>query len=559
MAVDIVQLTEQLTPAQQRDVRRAYKARAKSETAAFLWCFFLGVLGAHRFYLRQWARAMLHVQLLIVVALVIVAGIVAGWPLVLIAAIAVPVALGAFIWAFVELFHIDDEVSERNLHLAERLIAAALLADPQRERRAQALLDDAERAADAAAAAPPAAPVSSGSEIAAPQTEAVAPAPEAYSVAVQPLTGVAAFGAVEVYQVVAEPAPASDAPAASASADGADLSPVPGAIPAWDASTQPAEASSPTAAWDADLLAPLAAGAAAEEIFTVRDTQPATPANGVDAPFDAEDAEDAEATWPDLPPVVDEPLAPADSGARDATSSIDSNQAFAAPDVTDLGGPLGDVPPVSDIDPAGSWLLAAPDEGLLVLIPEPAPELEPLPEPEALPAPTAELTPEPLRAAPPLWPVTPEWPTPEDASGAAPVTTGSDTGTITNDMIAAAAGLSAGAGAMAFFDQAERAEPSASAPETPTSPEPMAESEPPMPTMPLEAQAAAPPAAAPHLLKHIKVVRQVKVGDEVVDESFAEAYIDPSEDPEPVRERLREQLRREAEARHASEQPQPND
>src|SRR5258708_26302766 len=259
MAVDIVQLTEQLTPAQQRDVRRAYKARAKSETAAFLWCFFLGVLGAHRFYLRQWTRAMLHIQLLIVVALVIVAGIVASWPIVLIAAIVVPIALGAFIWAFVDLFHIDDEVSERNLRLAEQLIAAVLLANPQRERRAEALLDDAERAASATPAAPLAAALVSQGVEAAAVPDAGPAAPGAYILAVQPLTGVAAFGPGEVYQAVAEPAPANDAPAASVPADDAALPSEPDAIPAWDASTQPAAASSP-AAWHADVAAPLALG-----------------------------------------------------------------------------------------------------------------------------------------------------------------------------------------------------------------------------------------------------------------------------------------------------------
>jgi hypothetical protein len=164
--------------------------------------------------------------------------------------------------------------------------------------------------------------------------------------------------------------------------------------------------------------------------------------------------------------------------------------------------------------------------------------------------------------APPIWPVSPAWPAPEDASGEEPVAAGGNAGAITADMIAAAAGLTAGAGAMAFFDERERRAPSEGAPEAPTPPEPTAEGAPqtlPAPPEDLEAPAAALPATPPHLLKHIKVVRQVKVGDEVREESFAEAYIDPSEDPEPVRERLREQLRREAEARHASEQPQPNE
>jgi hypothetical protein len=108
-------------------------------------------------------------------------------------------------------------------------------------------------------------------------------------------------------------------------------------------------------------------------------------------------------------------------------------------------------------------------------------------------------------------------------------------------MLASAAGLAgAGAGAMGIFgDQG--------VPETtqdyPLPPAPL----PPAAAMP---ESVAPP-ATPHLLKHIRVVRQVKVGDDVVEESVAEAYIDPDEDPEPVRERLREQLRREAEAKQS--------
>src|SRR6476659_513170 len=63
----------QLTYAQQEAVQRAYDARAKNPTTAFLLCYFLGVFGAHRIYLGQWGAAALRLLLpLIAVGLAIV-------------------------------------------------------------------------------------------------------------------------------------------------------------------------------------------------------------------------------------------------------------------------------------------------------------------------------------------------------------------------------------------------------------------------------------------------------------------------------------------------------
>src|SRR5215475_843260 len=132
MSVDITRLTEHLPPQQREAVRKAYQARAENETAAFLWCFFLGVLGVHHFYLRQWGKGLLHLWPPLATTLVVGGGVVLDLSPVLIVAAAVPLVFFAVIWMFVDLFRIDAEVAGRNLQLAEQLAAAALLADPVR-------------------------------------------------------------------------------------------------------------------------------------------------------------------------------------------------------------------------------------------------------------------------------------------------------------------------------------------------------------------------------------------------------------------------------------------
>jgi hypothetical protein len=54
---------------------------------------------------------------------------------------------------------------------------------------------------------------------------------------------------------------------------------------------------------------------------------------------------------------------------------------------------------------------------------------------------------------------------------------------------------------------------------------------------------------ATHLLKRIRVTRQIKVNGEVVEETSAEELIEADADPEPVRQRLRQQLHNQAAAR----------
>ncbi|MGH2516283.1 MAG: TM2 domain-containing protein [Ktedonobacterales bacterium] len=155
MSVDLTQLTAHLSPEQQDEVKKAYRKKAEHPTAAFLWCFFLGTCGAHRFYLRQWGAGFARLIFPLIAAIVIVSGIVLQWPAASVAAIAIALLLIALIWEIIDLFRIDHEVYERNLRLAEELIAGTLLADHGVEQRALGrmafLTNETESASGAAA------------------------------------------------------------------------------------------------------------------------------------------------------------------------------------------------------------------------------------------------------------------------------------------------------------------------------------------------------------------------------------------------------------------------
>jgi hypothetical protein len=133
MSVDIVRLSGHLSPAQQRSLKSEYSAREKNPTTAFLLCFFLGIFGAHRFYLGQPGQGLLRLILS-------------------------PLIVPGLIWELVDLFRIDGEVFERNLKLAEELVARAALAQPNAAVEAEALarLDAALREQEAASAPAPA-------------------------------------------------------------------------------------------------------------------------------------------------------------------------------------------------------------------------------------------------------------------------------------------------------------------------------------------------------------------------------------------------------------------
>lgn len=146
MSVDISRLSAGLPPAQQKTVREAYQQRAKNPTTAFLLCFFLGIFGAHRFYVGQTGQGVLRLVLS-------------------------PLIIPGLILEIVDLFRVDQEVYDRNIKLAEGLVAEAMLASPNVavERDALAQLEATVREQEQAHAlaestAPAAAPPSFASE-----------------------------------------------------------------------------------------------------------------------------------------------------------------------------------------------------------------------------------------------------------------------------------------------------------------------------------------------------------------------------------------------------------
>lgn len=623
MSVDITRMTEHLSPAQQQAVRKAYRRRAQSETAAFLWCFFLGITGAHRMYLGQWKRAIGHLALFIALVAVVVAGVWLGWPPALTAAIAVPLLLLALVWVVVDLFRIDDEVARRNLALAEKLTGEAMLDDPTREQRAIETLAAVE-GREAAAPVPVAAAVTVspddprpvaeaavatldtlglGAGVAEPFEEQVAPQtapqPQPYPVEIAPVevqavTGIAGLAEGAGYRVVSpdettsasaasdapvsDSAPVSESAVAEAGASwGAETAAAAAAV---DAATSAAlaplyragaETASPAPEW------PVPQGVTQEPVLAaVRDDIPASLA----AP-DAQAAEDAPAAESaryagqeeGFPGFVDASVAAAAAAGAASIFAVEHADSTPSPvegasvgfggastprDVTDLGDEAVRFTPISDVEPESAWQVlleggvpvgaADPGEAALLLVPESAP----------------------VEAAP-VWPSPAEWPAP-DAAPEGFAEQESSTSETLEELAPFAAGAALGGGLLAYEASrrdeiaatddgvvarfaSEQGPLAATPPADPPAAPIAAESAPPAES----AAAAEAPAPAPseetprHLLKHIRVVRQVRVGDDVVEESVAEAYISPDEDPEPVRQRLREQLRREAEEKRQRE------
>ncbi len=139
MSVDISQLTARLDPQQQEAVKQQYEERATNPTATFLLCFFLGSAGAHRFYLREWRVAFAHLALFLAGIAALAGGLVQTLPLTVNLAshpvgatldvVGVLLLLAALIWEIIDLGRIDHQVYQRNLLLAEGIIAGTLLAD----------------------------------------------------------------------------------------------------------------------------------------------------------------------------------------------------------------------------------------------------------------------------------------------------------------------------------------------------------------------------------------------------------------------------------------------
>ncbi len=141
MSVDIAQLTAHLAPEERQRVIRAYRQDAENETTAYLYCFFLGIFGAHRWYLGHWRSGLLHLIIPVLAVLAVIAGVVQILPAVvaaIIVAILLAIGLG---WEIIDLFGIDEEVRGHNRALAERLIAAGALTDDSALNQAVAKLD----------------------------------------------------------------------------------------------------------------------------------------------------------------------------------------------------------------------------------------------------------------------------------------------------------------------------------------------------------------------------------------------------------------------------------
>jgi hypothetical protein len=181
VSVDISQLTARLDQQRQEAVKQQYEERATNPTAAFLLCFFLGSAGAHRFFLREWRAAFGHLALFAAGVVALVAGLIQTLPLPVnlashplgaaLDALGVALLLAALIWEIIDLGHIDHQVYQRNLLLAEGIIAGTLLADhslieearqrlsttsqkARAQARAAALASSAAAPAPAASAAP---------------------------------------------------------------------------------------------------------------------------------------------------------------------------------------------------------------------------------------------------------------------------------------------------------------------------------------------------------------------------------------------------------------------
>ncbi|HST90123.1 MAG TPA: TM2 domain-containing protein [Ktedonobacterales bacterium] len=541
MSVDIARLTAHLPPQQRETIQHEYRRKADGETAAFLYCFFLGIFGAHRFYLHQWSKGVARL-LLPLLAVVAAASVLAlSLDPTLIVVTAGPLLLIALIWMIIDLFRIDAEVAARNLKLAERLIANALLADASVERQAAAKLDTVVR--ETAARAQTAA----GADEAATEREAASAAGAGMLAA----AAVAGERAEDTLAVSSGAFDSTTLTEVSASPDAETRRHEQPYEPRTASTTESSHADE--MAIDRDSVARLAAGAASigrMDGLDSLDALDAGMADALDVSVDesvtrtqsqsgfsttesvesyrtvgvAETAERDElaevmppapptaieaeaATVPDLPPMTFEsPESGALFGIAPRTT----------PDVTDRGTPLPAVPLLADVATAS----AVP---LIIRLPEttgerPAADLYTQPEPEPPPAAGDEalLVLEPVPAGEPAprdelanVPVVPVVPVMTELAHSTP-----GQGETLAELAAFAAAAGAGAGAASAQDITHHDE--------------------------IE--------AAHYAMKRIRVVRQVRVEGQVVEEQAAEEYIEVDADPEPVKARLREQLRLRAEA-----------
>ena len=155
MSVDITKLSAHLTPALQSEIKTAYHKESKDPTTAFLLCFFLGLFGAHRFYLGEIGKGLAHLALTLAGLIVLVTGLVVqGTNGLILDLIGAAILLIGLIWEAIDLSVIDQQVYTRNLAVAERVIAAAKLSDTSAEAAAITELAALDRKTAGSAATP---------------------------------------------------------------------------------------------------------------------------------------------------------------------------------------------------------------------------------------------------------------------------------------------------------------------------------------------------------------------------------------------------------------------
>lgn len=534
MTVDIKRLTAHLSQSQQDEITKAYEKQAENETAAFLWCFFLGWMGAHRFYLRQWGQGIIHLIIALITVVIAVGGALAKVDPTIIVVAALPFGVAALIWEVIDLFRIDDEVAAMNLRLAETLIAGTMLADTSVLQQAQTKLGEVLTNVAAESGQ------STGGEeasvaSAAVETDAAAEPAITSTTLEAPVEAVAATGAtVERYEATTTTRVSEDP-----NADQQENQPVPAGTKDWsETETEsrdtlgggepgPGDATVGTHIDETATLAHTESGYSStdstdtvisESAAVAEDTGEAVIAAGLPTMS----ASESEApTWPNLPLV-----APAS-----AAMSID---------YTDLGDPVS-VTPVADVDSAGSTpLIVALGEDVTSPPPPAVASDNPVTEEGAAPVVVDQSDSTPVESyIPPIVPVVEM-----DAGDTQPITTAPEEEE--PETLAELAGLATATGIA--VDLAEPAEPEVPAgmPDTVEAAGAVEVAEAAPPPEVAHAEQIEP---ASHLLKRIRVTRQIKVNGEVVEETSAEELIEADADPEPVRQRLRQQLHIQAAAR----------
>lgn len=601
VSVDIEELAAHLERQRKNAVKEQYDARATHATTAFLLCFFLGYVGAHRFYLGQWRSGLAHFVIFALGAAGVVGGLIASAPTNAALLIAGGVLiLASLIWEIIDLSRIDNEIHQRNTLLAEGLIAGALLAENAPAEGAAAKPDQPARTVAAQSSAAGAA--SAGAITAADLAEARALADQGGQAAISyheatnftdsgtadGQSGAAAPEeptAVTERNVVTEPLPAS-APAAPVSE--VDAASHPESAPRATDGEEADRAAAPSAG-DALGLGAAALGAAglgigAYEAAHAHDAAMAGPEPASPEPVAQWDAptqpvEEPATQWgaPEPEPAAQEAPAqwgePAPAGwaeavapARDATAS--------AMDATDAGAPES-IAPVSDIafasaapafitmpgEPATAptspaWMedaytapaaggaeadaVTEPDMPLYVTPQEAAPMYQP----PAAPEPPAESYVPPLpdvysASAPHPESYRPSWEAPTE-----PATPAEEPAAHTHEAeaLAGLAGLGAvaGAGALAERGFAQHADEPTPEPEAAVT-EPMPETAPATESAPVAEPAVAAEPAAPRM-KRIRVKRRIVVEGQVVREEVVEREVPADADMAAEARRIQEEL-----------------